>query len=70
MKNGREICHLGRAIARYQLDPLVKIGNTGVAEQLRDRFDVPKIGQTFEQQIALLRKQSLRKIVAERFLKR
>src|ERR1043166_4349014 len=66
MKNRREIGDPRGAVGWQQLNALVKIDNSSIAQHLRDGLDVPKVGQTLEEQVTVLRKQTLGKIVTER----
>src|SRR6202045_2244956 len=68
VQDGRVINYFAGAAGGQHRNLVAKIDNAGIAEQLRNRVEVPVIGQTFENEIALLREQALGQIVPERFL--
>src|ERR1700719_3445537 len=70
VQNGRVVNYFAGAAGGQHRNLVAKIDNAGIAQQLRNRVQVPVIGQAFENEIALLREQALGQIVPERFLQR
>ena len=68
MEDRREINDLSRRSGRNHGYVFPKTVLARLLEYFRDGTDLPKIGQPFDDEVALLGEETLRKVVAESFL--